>query len=123
MILLLGVRDRPWLRVAAEAIRVAARRDGLVVPSWVDALELAASAGLSGSSSAQEDLPGDSVAVPLLYKPDEAAEMLSVSPTTVKRLIASGELRAVKVLNDRRIARADLLEFVERRRNSPASAS
>ena len=59
--------------------------------------------------------------MPLLYKREEAAELLSVSPRSVDRLIAAGELRAVRVLNDRRIARADLVEFVERRRHADRS--
>lgn len=118
MLLLLGPQDRVWLRVAAVAIRTTARRDGLAVPKWVDDLESAATGGPSGTDQAPPDGSGESAHVPLVYRPDEAAEVLRVSPRTVSRLIAAGELRAFSVFKDRRIAREDLVEFVERRRNA-----
>lgn len=123
MILLLGDHDRVWLRVAADAIRSTARRNGLSPPPWVDDLEAAALARPSGTNGAAGQDIGESGAVPLVYRPDEAAEVLRVSPRTVNKLIAAGELRAFKVINDRRIAREDLLEFVERRRHPNQEAS
>lgn len=122
MLLLLGPHDRLWLRVAADAIRTTARRDGLAPPHWVDDLESAASAGRSGTNQAPADELGESAHVPLVYRPDEVAEVLRVSPRTVSRLIAAGELRAFSVFKDRRIAREDLVEFVERRRAGDAGA-
>ena len=116
MILLLGERDRIWLRVAADAISATARRDGLRPPPWVDDLEVAASAGPTGTMSPLDPEAGDSQVVPLVYRPEEAAEVLRVSPRTVSRLIAAGELRAFKVFNDRWIARTDLLAFMDRQR-------
>ena len=116
MILLLGDRDRVWLRVAADAIRATARRDGLRPPKWVDDLEVAATAGPTGTNPPVGSEGGDSQVVPLVYRPEEAAEVLRVSPRTVNRLIAAGELRAFKVFNDRRIARDDLLAFMDRSR-------
>lgn len=121
MLLIIGDRDRAWLSVAARAIRETARRDGLRPPSWVDELDFFASAGLCETSSPAAEGVGDDLLMPLLYKREEAAELLSVSPRSVDRLIAAGELRAVRVLNDRRIARADLVEFVERRRHADRS--
>lgn len=122
MLLVLEARDCPWLRVAAEAIRATARRDGLTAPSWVDDLERAATAGLSGTNRARVDEVGESGPVPLVYRPEEVAEVLRVSPRTVNRLIAAGELRAFSVFKDRRIAREDLVEFVERRRTEGREA-
>jgi excisionase family DNA binding protein len=112
----IGSHDRLWLRVAAEAIRATARRDGLRPPSWVGDLELLASAGHSGTNGGDVQEVGESAGVPLAYRPEEAAEMLRVSTRTVNRLIDAGELLAIRVLKDRRIARDDLLDFVERRR-------
>jgi excisionase family DNA binding protein len=49
-----------------------------------------------------------------LLRPREAAELLNVSPRTLDRLIASGELRAVRVGGSRRIRPTDVRDLVER---------
>lgn len=48
----------------------------------------------------------------LLVRPEEAAELLSVGRNRVFALIASGELRSLKLGRSRRIAVADLEAFV-----------
>lgn len=118
MIVIVDDSERLWLRVAADAIRSAARRNGLTPPPLAGELDFLATAGHSETSSPDSSEVGDDADVPLLYRREEAAALLAVSPRSVDRLIASGELRAVKVINDRRIARADLVDFVERRRHA-----
>jgi excisionase family DNA binding protein len=49
---------------------------------------------------------------PLLFRPEEAAERLSVSRTMVFELIRSGRLRSVKIGGARRISSQALADFV-----------
>jgi excisionase family DNA binding protein len=51
-----------------------------------------------------------------LYSISTVAERLEVSPDTVRRLLASGDLTAVRIRSAVRIAAAELESFVERRR-------
>jgi len=54
---------------------------------------------------------------PLLYRPEEAAELLGVGRTMVFELIRTGRLRSVKIGGARRItpaALADLVTTLER---------
>lgn len=53
-----------------------------------------------------------------LYSPRSAAEYLDVSPTTLRRLVASGELLAVKLGGSTRYSRVDLDALIERLRRS-----
>lgn len=70
--------------------------------------------GQDGSSSAPVDaVPHDAVDVRLLLDLDAVAERLSVSRSTVKRLIAGGDLPAVKVTNSTRVRRRDLEQYVQ----------
>jgi len=48
-----------------------------------------------------------------LLTPDEAAQFLSVSHRTVKRLVAEGSLRACKVRKSMRFSLEDLEAYVE----------
>ena len=48
-----------------------------------------------------------------LLTPDEAAQFLSVSQRTVKRLVAEGSLRAYKVRRSMRLRLEDLEAYVE----------
>ena len=48
-----------------------------------------------------------------LLTPDEAAQYLSVSQRTVKRLVAEGNLRAYKVQRSMRFRLKDLEAYVE----------
>lgn len=50
----------------------------------------------------------------LLYRVEEAAELLSVSRSRVYELIRSGQLRTVQVGKSRRVARRSLDEYVAR---------
>lgn len=49
----------------------------------------------------------------LAYSIAEAAQLLGVSESTVKRLLASGKLAAVKVGGHRRISRTELYRLLE----------
>ena len=48
----------------------------------------------------------------LLFRTEEVAEVLSLGLTTVKALIASGELRSVKVRGARRVSAQALADYV-----------
>ena len=48
-----------------------------------------------------------------LLTPDEAAQFLSVSQRTVKRLVAEGHLRAYKIRRSMRFKLEDLSAYVE----------
>lgn len=48
----------------------------------------------------------------LLYRPEEAAEVLSLSRATVYELLSSGSLPSIKIGRSRRITRAALESFV-----------
>jgi excisionase family DNA binding protein len=50
----------------------------------------------------------------LLFRVEEVAEVLGLGTTTVKGLIASGELRSVKIGTARRVSATALAEYVAR---------
>jgi excisionase family DNA binding protein len=52
----------------------------------------------------------------MFYTVEEVAKMLRVSEATVRRLIKSGQLKAVSVGNQFRISQEDLDEFLSRRK-------
>jgi excisionase family DNA binding protein len=80
----------------------------------------------SPSSSVARERPSDVVLprdrssneLPLLLTVDQTAGLLGVGRTCVYSLLASGDLRAVRIGRSRRIARADVVQFVERLRAS-----
>jgi excisionase family DNA binding protein len=49
----------------------------------------------------------------LLYSPEQAAELLSVSRTRVYDLMSAGKLKSVKLGRSRRISADALLDFVK----------
>ena len=51
-----------------------------------------------------------------LIAPEEAADFLSVSPRTIKRLVSEGNLPAVRVRNSMRFGLQDLEMYIERSR-------
>lgn len=51
----------------------------------------------------------------LLVTVDQAADLLSVSPRTVERLLVSGDLPSLTVAGSRRIRRADVEAFIDAR--------
>jgi excisionase family DNA binding protein len=51
-------------------------------------------------------------ATQLLYSVPQAAAVLSLPPSRVWELLASGELRGVKIRRSRRITRGALLDYV-----------
>ncbi len=56
----------------------------------------------------------------LLLTPERAAERLDVGRTTIYELMATGKLRSVKINRSRRIAAADLEEYVQQLRDGSA---
>lgn len=60
----------------------------------------------------------DPAVVESLHPRGVAARRLSVSLSTVNRLIKSGELPSVVIGRARRVAESDLVNFIERRRDS-----
>jgi excisionase family DNA binding protein len=52
--------------------------------------------------------------VQMLYRPEEAAQVLRIGRTRLFDLIRSGELRSIKIGNSRRVSATALSEFVER---------
>jgi len=81
----LGIQQRP------AALPIAAREVTLDGPS---------NAGRTGSP------------IRLLYRVEEAAEVLGLGKSTIYKLLASGELKSVKVGRSCRIAAQELLEFI-----------
>ncbi|XDZ68482.1 helix-turn-helix domain-containing protein [Alphaproteobacteria bacterium LSUCC0226] len=51
-----------------------------------------------------------------LLTPEEAADFLSVSPRTIKRLVSDGSLPAIRVRNSMRFKLRDLEMYIERSR-------
>ncbi|MFG3169228.1 helix-turn-helix domain-containing protein [Streptomyces sp. NPDC048200] len=49
----------------------------------------------------------------LLYKPEEAAEVLAIGRSTVYELMAQGSLKYIKLGRTRRIRRADIEAYVD----------
>lgn len=49
---------------------------------------------------------------PLLYRPEEAAEALSLSRATIYELMSSGAIASVKIGRSRRISREALESYV-----------
>jgi excisionase family DNA binding protein len=61
-------------------------------------------------------MPADHLPVePLLLKIDHAAELLGVSPATLYRLIAAGEVGTVRFGRTRRVPHAELDRLIQRR--------
>jgi excisionase family DNA binding protein len=64
---------------------------------------------MPGYSAAEISAPGK-----ILYRAEEAADVMSLSRTAVFALIKSGDLRAVKIGGRRRIPRSSIEEYVAR---------
>lgn len=94
---------------AIDAYRAWCRVNGYRLPDALDRLALLARSGQSRPEIAESDDLGQDAGMPLMFDYDDAARLLSVSPRTIRRLVASGELPAVTVTpGTRRILRADL---------------
>ncbi|HEX2577807.1 MAG TPA: helix-turn-helix domain-containing protein [Aquihabitans sp.] len=52
--------------------------------------------------------------MPLVHRYAEAARWLDVSERTIKRMVASGELRAIEVGGSRRIPHRELVDLIDR---------
>lgn len=105
--------------LALRAYVGAQRSDGVAVPPEVDLLArlLADSVRTRQDPPPIGDLPGAGQAGrmvdALLLTKAEAARELCTSVRTVERLIASAQLRAVKVEGATRVRRVDLTRYVE----------
>lgn len=68
-------------------------------------------------------IPGSPASVAqarLLYRPDEAAELLGVSPRTLWSISQPrGELPVVRIGSVTRYAHADLVSYIDRAKNNP----
>ncbi len=62
------------------------------------------------------------MSVPLLYKPEAAAEELCISRATLFTLLKDGKIESVTIGRSRRIPRAALLDYVARLRASTGAA-
>jgi excisionase family DNA binding protein len=113
--------DELTLRYIAELLeehRQRCRRDGLVLPvGLASALALARGRQRPPRFDPDGD-PGEA----LLVTYEQAALVLAVSKRTVERLVARGELPTVDVGGCRRIARDDLVAYVQTRPRSVAVA-
>lgn len=109
--------DEAHLAWALEYYDDRCRRDGGRMPPnlrlFADALKTPK--GQKGPNSPEPDLIPDNSVV--FYDYEAAGKVLSLSLTTVKRLVRAGELRAVHMgTKTRRIHRDDLVEYAERLR-------
>ncbi len=72
---------------------------------------------MGGMPKKHQDAPREAtdpaLGPPLLYRVNQAAELLQLGRSTVERLVASGELRSIKVGKCRRIPADALAEFVQ----------
>lgn len=99
---------------AVERHRRHCRDNGIAVPVELFALvEL-----LSGHQELPEPWPlprpGDDAGVPMAVDFTEAGRLLSVSTSTVRRLVKAGDLAAVDIgQRGRRIARAELVRYLD----------
>lgn len=58
--------------------------------------------------------------IPILYKPAKAAQLTDLSRATIYELISTGRLKALSIGRSKRIARTDLLEFIDGLRDGSA---
>jgi len=97
-----------WLRVVAPwwPARVPSLRDGTLAGEW-EMHVLGAPADGEGMGRASRELQ------PLVFTPDEVAELLCVSRYTVYRLIEQGDIPSVCIGRLRRVRRVDLERWME----------
>lgn len=74
-----------------------------------------------GQSSASGVESWDVPDVPTLLTRDAVAERLSVSPRTVRRLIATGALSSVRIAGQVRVDPRDLSDYLDRNRTGGAA--
>lgn len=100
-------RHRRWCRDQGEAVPAD-------VVTLVEAL-ISVRRGQDESSGRSALDVGDDPGVSLLVDYHEAARLLDVSVSTVQRLVAAGELRAIAVGAAKRLPRDELARFVSAR--------
>ena len=99
---------------AIDAHRVWCRANGIRLPDSLDRLALLARNGQGRTEPVEPDELAQDGGMPLMFDYDDAARLLSVSPRTVRRLVASGELPAVTLTpGTRRILRSDLEAYAQ----------
>ena len=117
---MVGLDSPELLAYVVHALRLHAqlyRRNGMAEPAGVGELVSFLSSGVSGGQrgSARAPRPASEqvgAVAPLLVSYEAAAEMLSVSVSTLKRRIAAGELHPVQVGGVVRLRVSDLNEYV-----------
>ncbi len=63
------------------------------------------------------------MANPLLYKPEQAAEIIGIGRSKLFELIAAGHIETVQIGRSRRVPREALETYVQRLRESAFSAA
>ena len=122
-VLLIDGAGRAHLLRALAAYERQCRQDGCRLPpplvALVDALKR------QDPTVSEEDAEGgeDAPVAPLLLTVSEVADRLRLSPRSVERAIAAGELNAVRVGRSRRVAPEDLCTYVEGLRSGARLAS
>lgn len=105
----------------AQAIarhKVAAARDGYAVPRELLQLEASArnqvGAGQGGSTFDADEMNGNAeVMAPRLLTYTEAGRLMSVSDSTVKRLVVAGDLTPVHIGGAARLRISDIDAYIE----------
>lgn len=133
---MLGLSEdvRKHLAVAIRAYRTRSRELNLPVPPELRQLEEGWAASLSGSGRVRTGQPGSTfdavgrLAQALshgdgeeLVTQQQAARLLGVSPSTVKRRVASGDLAVVKIGRSVRLRREDIRRYASPQRKAPPS--
>lgn len=96
--------DRGSGRILAEVTDVLGRQPQTGVVSWPGGRTTAAYPQQNGRTMST---------TPVLYKVEQAAEMLSLGRSTVFDLIRTGELRSVQIGASRRIPASAITEYVD----------
>ncbi len=63
------------------------------------------------------------MAEPLLYKPEQGAEIIGIGRSKIFELIAAGQIETVRIGRSRRIPRQALEDYVERLRQGSHPAA
>jgi excisionase family DNA binding protein len=113
------------LAQAIASHNVTAVRDGFSVPRELLQLEAAARnkvrSGQSGSTFATEEATADAeVMAPRLLTYAEAGRLMAVSDSTVKRLVAAGDLSPVHIGGAARLRICDLDSYIDALVGGPA---
>jgi len=102
-------------RIGVAELPDVLRRNGQRIGPEVLALAaLCAPSGQDGPTVPDPSHGGQGARV-LAYRYVDAARMLDVSERTIKRMVASGDLRAISIAGARRVPHDELVDFVNRK--------